>query len=35
MKADLKAVYGTDDIESLKKEQIDALTKGDALLSRL
>ena len=31
----LKEKYGTDDIEAIKKEQIDALTKGNSLLPRL
>ena len=35
MKAMLREKYGTDDIEAIKKEQIDALTKGNALIPRL
>lgn len=35
MKALLRANFGTDDIQFLSKDEVDKVTKGDGLVSRL
>lgn len=35
MKAFLRAKLGTDNIENVKKEDVDRITKGEALIGRL